>query len=75
MNTRRLRTSQEIEADWLRRGDTKAAWARRNNFNPVTVGQVLAGKNKGSRGVGHVIAVKLGLKDGEIVEEVGHEDA
>ncbi len=75
MNTRTLRTPQEIEADWLRKGDTKAAWARRNNFNPVTVGQVLAGKNRGSRGVGHVIAVKLGLKDGEIVEQVDHESS
>ncbi len=75
MRAQRLRTPQEIKEEWFRKGMTQSAWARSHGFNPVTVGQVLAGKNLASRGQGHVIAVKLGIKDGEIAEGRGDEDA
>ena len=45
-----------------------ASWAKINGFSPVTVFQVLNGTNAGTRGVGHKIAVTLGIKDGEIIE-------
>lgn len=73
MKTQKLRTPQEIRAEWLRKGQGQNEWARKNGFNPVTVSQVLTGKNNGTRGVGHKIAVLLGIKDGEIVEECNHE--
>jgi len=38
------------------------AWAAQNNFSPANVYAVLAGRCKGRRGEGHLIAVKLGLK-------------
>lgn len=72
MKSQNLRTPQEIRAEWLRKGVGQNDWARRHGFKPATVSQVLNGKNTGSRGAGHRIAVMLGLKDGEIVEDGGH---
>jgi len=75
MKTRTTRTPQEIRAEWLRKGTSQADWARQHEFNPATVSQVMTGKNTGARGVGHRIAVTLGIKEGEIVEDEGHEKA
>lgn len=72
MKTQKLRTSQEIRAEWLRKGLGQNDWARKHGFNPVTVSQVMNGINKGSRGEGHKVAVMLGLKDGEIIEDASH---
>ncbi|RTL55630.1 MAG: DNA-binding protein [Rhodocyclaceae bacterium] len=68
MKPRSTRTTQEIRAEWLRKGLGQNEWARKHGFTPATVSQVLNGRNSGARGVGHKIAVMLGLKDGEIVE-------
>jgi len=68
MKTQKLRSAQEIKAEWLRKGLTQNGWARRNGFSLGTVSQVMNGKNAASRGAGHRIAVILGLKDGEITE-------
>lgn len=73
MKAQKLRTPQEIRAEWLRKGLTQNDWARRHGFNLTTVSQVMNGKNTGSRGTGHRVAVMLGIKDGEIVEEGSHE--
>lgn len=73
MRTQKLRTPQEVRADWLRKGMSQNDWARKHGFGNVTVSQVLNGRNAGSRGVGHKIAVLLGIKDGEIVEGGSHE--
>lgn len=69
MEPRKTRTPQEIRREWNRKGTSQADWARKNGFNPATVSQVLNGKNSAARGVGHVIAVTLGIKDGEIEHE------
>lgn len=73
MKTQKLRTPQEIRAEWLRKGLGQNSWARKHGLNPVTVSQVMNGTNKGSRGEGHKVAVLLGLKDGEIVEDGGND--
>ncbi len=73
MKAQKLRTPQEIRAEWLRKGLGQNDWARRHGFNPATVSQVLNGKNTGARGAGHKIAVMLGIKDGEIVDGGGDE--
>lgn len=73
MKTRKLRTPQEVQAEWLRKGLGQNDWARRHGFSPATVSQVLNGTNKATRGDGHKIAVLLGIKDGEIVEAAGDE--
>lgn len=75
MEARTVKTRQQVREEFLRRGQSIGAWADRNGFDRTTVNQVLTGRNKATRGTGHAIAVKLGLKDGEIVGEGGHEDA
>lgn len=67
MKTRNIRTPQEVRADFIRKGVSMASWAKKNGFSPVTVFQVLNGANAGTRGVGHKIAVTLGIKEGEII--------
>lgn len=69
MKPQKLRTPQEVRAEWLRKGMGQNDWARKHGFTPATVSQVLNGRNSGARGVGHKIAVMLGIKDGEIVSE------
>jgi len=67
MKTQKTRSPQQIRDDFLRKGISMASWARDNGFDKATVCQVLSGENQASRGVGHRIAVKLGIKDGEII--------
>lgn len=69
MKPQKTRTPQDVRAEWLRKGMGQNDWARANGFTTATVSQVLNGRNSGARGVGHKIAVLLGIKDGEIVEE------
>jgi len=49
-------------AAFVERGETVADWARAHGFEPSQVYAVLAGRNKGRYGLGHAIAVALGLK-------------
>ncbi len=72
MKAHKTLTPQEIRAAWLRKGMTQNEWARKHGFNYASVSQVLNGKNGATRGTGHRIAVLLGLKDGEIVEDGIH---
>jgi gp16 family phage-associated protein len=58
---------EQIKKELRRRGVTMSAWARANGHKPQDVFDVLRGRSQGTFGEGHVIAVKLGLKDGEIV--------
>lgn len=69
MRTRTLRTPQDVKEDFLRTGTSSAEWARTHGFDPATVNQVINGRNAGTRGVGHKIAVLLGLKDGVILTQ------
>lgn len=68
MKTQKTRTAQQIREDWLRKGVCQNEWARRNGFSTASVSHVLNGRNAARRGVGHKIAVMLGMKDGEICE-------
>lgn len=75
MRARTIRTAQEVRDDFLRKGQSIASWADKYGFDRTTVNQVLTGRNAATRGVGHKIAVMLGIKEGEIVEEDGHDNA
>ncbi len=68
METRTIRTSQEVRNEFIRKGISIASWARLNGFDKATVSQVLSGCNCATRGKGHKIAVLLGIKDGVIIE-------
>lgn len=64
-----LRTSKDVREEFQRKGVSIASWARANGFETNSVFEVLSGRKKGVRGQSHKIAVKLGLKKGEIVED------
>lgn len=65
---KQLKTRAEVKQDLIRQGITITAWAVKNSFNPHHVRDVLRGRAKGNFGESHKIAIKLGIKDGVIVE-------
>ncbi len=64
-----LRTADEARAEFKRKGISISQWAAANNFSVNLVFEVLAGRKQGVRGQSHKIAVKLGLKEGDVVED------
>lgn len=60
----RTKTPEQVRSEFERRGDTLAAFARRNGYKPCDVYRVMGGVFKGKYGRSHEIAVKLGLKEG-----------
>jgi gp16 family phage-associated protein len=61
-----LRTPAEARAELKAKGISITQWALANRFSPNLVFEVLAGRKKCVRGQTHEIAVKLGIKAGEI---------
>ena len=64
-----LRTPDQVRADFIDRGVSIASWAIANGFSYNLVLETLAGRKKGLRGESHKIAVKLGLKEGLIIDD------
>lgn len=62
----KLRTPDEARAELQSKGVSITQWAIANKFSPNLVFEVLGGRKKCIRGQAHDIAVKLGIKDGEI---------
>lgn len=60
-------TAEQVKRRLVQKGMTQKEWAKANGFDEVTVNRVLNGVNKARRGVGHQIAVALGLKDPDAV--------
>jgi gp16 family phage-associated protein len=60
------RTQEEVREEFLRNGLAIADWARAHGFSAQLVYQVLAGRKRCTRGKSHEIAVRLGLKAGQI---------
>lgn len=75
MKPRTILTPQQVRLEFLRKGQSIGSWADKHGFDRTTVNQVLTGRNAATRGVGHKIAVLLGIKDGEILEGEGHDNA
>lgn len=73
MKPRTTRTVQQVRREFLRKGISIGSWADQHGFSRASVNQVLTGRNAASVGVGHKIAVMLGLKDGEIIDGGGYE--
>lgn len=63
------RTPEEIRAEFRRKGISISDWSIANGFPPNLVYEVLAGRRNPTRGKTHCIAVKLGLKQGEIIQD------
>lgn len=55
-------TREELKKQFETNGISFAEWARQNGFKPNDVHRVVSGFSKAKRGLGHKIAVKLGLK-------------
>ncbi|MDD5297642.1 MAG: DNA-binding protein [Rhodocyclaceae bacterium] len=55
-------TPEKLKQQFLDRGETFSDWARDNGYPRDYVYGVLNGRIKARRGLGHEIAVKLGLK-------------
>lgn len=59
-------TVPELKAKFLREGKTLKQWALDNGYPYNTVCKVVGGTRKGIYGVGHEIAVRLGIKEGTV---------
>lgn len=68
-------TPDQVKANWLAQGITGADWARDNGFTPRQVSTVLNGQIKARYGLGHKIAVKLGIKSETLPNPVKTEAA
>ncbi|MDK4680421.1 DNA-binding protein [Kingella negevensis] len=55
-------TPEQVKKNFKQKGITFSGWAREHGYRPQEVIRVLNGFSKASRGQGHEIAVKLGLK-------------
>lgn len=64
-----LRTATEARAELQSKGVSITQWAIANQFSPNLVFEVLGGRKKCLRGQAHEIAIKLGLKAGEICKD------
>ena len=67
------KTKEEVLADFARKGQSVRGWAIANGLSPAVVRGVLSGRLTGRIGEAHKAAVKLGLKDGEIIEGTDNE--
>lgn len=66
---KRVKTRDQVKAEFARAGKTFAGWARANGYPVAIVNELMRGRLKGRRGKTHEIAVLLGLKDGVIERE------
>ncbi|MBM7407083.1 MULTISPECIES: DNA-binding protein [Sphingomonas] len=55
-----------VHATMRSRGQTIASWADEHGYSRRTVYHVLSGRLQGHFGISHNIAVRLGLKAGEV---------
>lgn len=68
MKTTKLKTREQVLADFKAAGITLSEWARANGFHRMTVVDLLRGARQGLRGETHRCAIALGLKHGEVVD-------
>lgn len=61
-----LKTSQEVRAEFDLTGDSISEWAVAHGYSPSLVYRVLRSTDLPKRGKSHDIAVRLGMKRGEV---------
>lgn len=66
--TSKLKTCEQVRAEFQAAGITLSEWARANGFHRMTVVDLLRGSRQGLRGETHRCAVALGLKHGVVVD-------
>lgn len=62
MTTQKLKTVEQVRAEFNARGESFVAWGKKHGFHQTNIYRVLNGYSCCSKGKGHEIAVKLGLK-------------
>ncbi|MDP8080224.1 DNA-binding protein [Phocoenobacter skyensis] len=58
----KIKTPEQVKKEFEAKGKSFAEWAKENGYDRFYVYRVLNGSIKAKRGIGHEIAVKLGLK-------------
>jgi gp16 family phage-associated protein len=61
-----MKTGEQVRREFVFRGESISAWARKHGFSAAQVFEVIAGRNRGRRGKAHEIAVMLGMKNGAV---------
>lgn len=64
-----VKTIEEVRKEFDRKGISFGEWARQNGIRPGAVYDLLNGRQVGRRGQSHKVAVMLGLKEGEVVDQ------
>lgn len=59
-------TAEQLKAQMHSQGRTLKQWADENGYEFNTVYKVIGGTRKGIYGIGHEIAVRLGIKAGSV---------
>jgi gp16 family phage-associated protein len=62
MSTQKLKTPEQVRAEFKARGESLAAWGKERGFDKSNIYRVLNGYHLATKGKGHQIAVALGLK-------------
>ena len=68
---KRLKKPADVRAEFERKGISVAEWARQHKGNRTLVYEILSGNPRRTcrRGQSHRVAVLLGLKAGELVDD------
>lgn len=64
-----VKTAAQAREEFARRGISISKWAEANSVHRSVVYEVLSGNRKCYRGMSHKVAVLLGMKHGEIVND------
>lgn len=70
MGQKRIRTPNEVKDEFARKGICLSSWARQHGIAPRHVYDVLGGRTMGKYGDAHRAAVLLGIKRGELDDNV-----
>lgn len=57
-----VKTGEQVKQELWAQGSNLKKWAAENNYDYRAVGDVIRGRNHGTYGRGHEIAVKLGMQ-------------
>lgn len=68
METKQLKTREDVLADFASKGISISKWSKDHGLPPSVVYGVLNDRRKARIGVSHKAAVLLGIKHGEIAE-------
>lgn len=66
MTSNHIKTAEQVKEEFKNKGISISGWAKVNGFNREYVHSILAGNHQCKFGIGHKIAVLLGLKEGEV---------